>query len=220
MMNNLEFQFTDGLHLPVGTMFCIGRNYANHARELGNELPENPIVFLKPPTAYVNSGGTVKIPSFSTNMHHEVEAVIVIGKDGRDIPKDEAKNHIAGYAVGIDFTLRDIQNFAKQKGEPWAVAKGFFSSAPISSVIPVSQFENVPFLDISLEVNGVIKQSGNTKDMERTVEELISYVSSVFGIRKGDCIFTGTPEGVGQVYSGDLIQCSINNQSMLIVTIM
>ncbi|MFN8366557.1 MAG: fumarylacetoacetate hydrolase family protein [Candidatus Kapaibacterium sp.] len=218
-MSSLEYTFTDGTSLAVGTMFCIGRNYANHARELGNEVPESPIVFLKPPTAYVANDGVVEIPSISNNMHHEVELVVVIGKDCRNVTIDEVESCIAGYAVGIDFTLRDVQNSAKQKGEPWATAKGFYASAPISAVVPASTYTGIPDFDLQLEVNGVVKQQGSTTHMERSVEELVVYLSSIFGLQKGDCIFTGTPEGVGKVERGDMVSCTLRNVVELSVNI-
>jgi 5-carboxymethyl-2-hydroxymuconate isomerase len=146
----------------------------------------------------------IKIPDFSNLCHHELELVVVIGKHCSNIDKSEAYKFIAGYAVGIDVTLRDIQNSAKQKGQPWAVAKGFVTSAPISQVISSEKFDgNVPDFELRLLVNGEQKQYGNTKDMERSVPELIEYLSKVFTLNPGDCIFTGTPEGVGQIKKGD-----------------
>ena len=205
--------------IPVGTMYCIGRNYAAHAREMGAEVPSAPLVFIKPPAAYLPDGHTVTIPEISQNMHHELEMVVIIGKDAADIPPSSALDYVAGYAVGIDFTLRDIQTIAKQKGEPWAVAKGFVGSAPISPVIPVHQLPNPNDISLELSVNGQLRQSGNTSMMERTVEELIAYVSTIFTLRRGDCIFTGTPEGVAQVKGGDRITCSLGDVASLSVTI-
>ncbi|HYF02454.1 MAG TPA: fumarylacetoacetate hydrolase family protein [Patescibacteria group bacterium] len=209
-MDNRNFTFTNGKTLPVGTMYCIGRNYALHAKEMGAAVPAEPIVFLKPPAAYVPDGGEIEIPVFSKNVHHELELVVVIGKDGENISKETAAEYIAGYAVGIDVTLRDVQAKAKEKGEPWAVAKGFKTSAPISNVIPADRFKNgIPHFDIDLFVNDERRQSGTTTDMERSISELIEYLSSVFTLRAGDCIFTGTPEGVAQVQPGDKIRAEI-----------
>ncbi|MBK9248752.1 MAG: fumarylacetoacetate hydrolase family protein [Ignavibacteria bacterium] len=214
-----NYIFTDGSHIPVGTMYCIGRNYAAHAREMGAEVPSAPLVFLKPPAAYLPDGHSIRIPSISQNMHHELEMVVVIGKDGADIPVVNALDYVAGYAVGIDFTLRDIQAIAKQKGEPWAVAKGFVGSAPISKVVPAHEVSNSNDISLQLIVNQQVRQIGTTSMMERTVEELIAYLSSIFSLRRGDCIFTGTPKGVSQVKSGDCITCTLEDFTTLSVTI-
>lgn len=194
----------------IGTMYCIGRNYAAHAKEMGARVPaERPLIFIKPPTAYTPNEGTVTIPSFSTNMHHEVELVVIIGKDGNNISIENASEYIAGYAVGVDLTLRDVQTMAKQKGEPWSIAKSFRGSAPISVVIPANEID-AGNADLRLFVNGELKQQGNTSAMERTVEQLVSIVSDIFGLRKGDCIFTGTPEGVAQIPNGATVRAELN----------
>lgn len=215
-----DYTFTNGKKLQIGTMYCIGKNYADHAKEMGGNVPKDPVVFIKPPAAYVADKGKIHIPDFSNNVHHEVELVIIIGKDCNDIPPTEARDHIAGYAVGIDVTLRDIQSEAKEKGKPWTVSKAFVTSAPISDIIPAEEFgDNIPYFDIALEVNGQLKQKGNTKDMARPAEALISYLSKVFTLQKGDCIFTGTPKGVGQIRSGDEIHCSLNDKMSLNVSV-
>ncbi len=203
-----KLKFTDGSEMTVGTMYCIGQNYSAHVKEMGSVPSTAPLVFLKPASAYVADGGKVELPSFSQNVHHEVELVVVIGKECRKVSRSEALSCVAGYAVGVDFTLRDVQSRAKEKGHPWAVAKGFFSSGPISKVIPASQIAE-PFFDLQLKVNGDIKQKGTTRDMERSIEELIEYLSSVFMLLPGDVIFTGTPEGVGPVKAGDKIEASL-----------
>jgi 2-keto-4-pentenoate hydratase/2-oxohepta-3-ene-1,7-dioic acid hydratase in catechol pathway len=207
---NRNFTFTNGKTLPVGTMYCIGRNYALHAKEMGASVPTDPIVFLKPPAAYVPDGGEIVIPDFSKNVHHELELVVIIGKDCENVLKEDAAEYIAGYAVGIDVTLRDVQAKAKEKGEPWAVAKGFKTSAPISNVIPAEVFKNgIPDFDIELYVNDALRQKGTTADMERSIGELVEYLSKVFTLRAGDCIFTGTPEGVAQLQPGDKLRAEI-----------
>lgn len=204
-MQHTVFVFTDGSTLEAGTIYGIGKNYAAHAREMGGEVPQSPMVFLKPPASLLPDGGTVVYPDFSTNLHHEVEMVVVIGEDCADVPASKAQSVIAGYGLGLDMTLRDIQNAAKQQGSPWAVAKGFRTSAPISRILPSSLFTHIPDFELELNVNGMLRQKSNTTFMERSVETLIEYLSSVFTLRKGDCIFTGTPEGVGQVVSGDTL---------------
>lgn len=215
-----NFQFTDGTEIPVGTMYCIGKNYAAHAKEMGGEVPANPVVFLKPPAAFVPNHGTIHIPPFSQNVHHELELVVVIGQDCANISEESVRNVIAGYAVGLDMTLRDVQSEAKKKGEPWTTAKGFVSSAPISNVVPASAIPaEQKFFDIQLFVNSELRQKGNTELMERSIETLISYLSAVFTLRRGDCIFTGTPEGVSAVKKGDTLQAEIVGLTVLTVTV-
>lgn len=184
--------FTDGRSLNVGTMYCIGRNYAAHAREMNAIMGEKPLVFIKPPAAYVSSGDVIALPAWSDNIHHEVELVVVIGAEG-----------VAGIGVGLDLTARDVQSVAKQNGEPWAVAKGWRGSAPVSSIVPMSVAGKGPWY-IDLSINGVRRQHASTSLMERTIEELVAYIDSVFSLREGDCIFTGTPEGVARCVAGDV----------------
>ena len=209
-MNYAKYIVKDGSEISVGTMYCIGQNYAKHAAEMGSAVSENPMVFIKPPSAYIPDGNTVKLPEFSNNIHHEVELVVLIGEDCQNIEINDAYKYIAGYAVGIDVTLRDLQQAAKNAGKPWSVAKGFHTSAPISEFIPQSRFGNeIPFFGLKLWVNDELKQSGNTQDMERSVAELIKYIAGVFTLCRGDIIFTGTPEGVGQIKKGDLIKAEL-----------
>lgn len=211
-MSRSHFLFTDGTTLEAGTIYGIGKNYAAHAREMGGEVPASPMVFLKPPAALVQDGGKVVCPAFSTNLHHEVEMVVVIGEDCQDVPADDAKSVIAGYGLGLDMTLRDLQHAAKQQGSPWSVAKGFRTSAPISRILPAALFTHIPDFDLELSVNNVGRQKSSTKLMERSVATLIEYLSSVFTLRKGDSIYTGTPEGVGQVVSGDVLTARMNTE--------
>ena len=209
----IAFTLNDGNTIPVGTFYCIGRNYAAHAREMGAELPTSPLVFLKPPSAYLPfEHAVLRRPEYSQEMHHEVEIAIVIGKD---IPLDCTsgfEQYIAGYGIALDLTLRDIQKKAKEKGEPWALSKGFRHSAPVSKLIP---FESYPHLTFSLSINGEVRQSGDTLLMERDFESLIAYCHSVFALRAGDCILTGTPEGVGPLLSGDQVTVTIDEHLII-----
>ncbi len=216
---NTGFEFTDGTTLPVGTMYGIGQNYAKHVKEMGGAVPTEPIVFIKPPAAYVADGGIVRLPDFSQNVHHEVELVVVIGKDCEKITVDNAREYIAGFAVGIDVTLRDLQAKAKEKGMPWAVAKGFATSAPVSKVVAINEIKDYSSFRLSLSVNGVIRQSASTGEMVRNVDMLIAYLSDVFTLRAGDCIFTGTPEGVGQIRKGDRILAELKGYADLNVRV-
>ena len=205
-----KLKFLDGTELEPGVMFCVGSNYSKHAKEMGGSVPAEPVIFLKPPQAYLSDGGTVKLPEFSVLPHHEVELVVVIGRDCENVTRFDAHNYVAGFGIGIDVTLRDIQNDAKKEGKPWAVAKGFYTSAPISAIVPCKMIDSIhPDFKISLKVNGEIRQSANTSEMERTVQVLIEYLSKVFTLRKGDIIFTGTPEGVGKISPGDKLTAEL-----------
>ncbi|PKL78362.1 MAG: hypothetical protein CVV25_11920 [Ignavibacteriae bacterium HGW-Ignavibacteriae-4] len=206
-----QFIHTDGTIIPVGVIYCIGRNYAEHAKEMGGELPTEPVVFIKPATAHAMTGSKVSIPSYSNNMHHEVELVVVIGKDCNNVSESEAMDYVSGYGVGLDFTLRDVQAKAKESGMPWATAKSFYSSAPVSNIVPLNKIEDINNCHIELYVNDNLVQSGDSSDMQRSVAQLISYISHVFRLRIGDCIFTGTPQGVGPVISGDKLVAKLND---------
>lgn len=205
-----DFTFANGSTIPVGTFYCIGRNYSAHAKEMGAEVPTSPLVFLKPPSAYLPfDGALLHCPDYSHEMHHEVEIALVIGEDIPMGMQTGFASYVAGYGIALDLTLRDVQSRAKSKGEPWAVSKGFAGSAPVSVLFPSTEF---PHLTFSLSVNGEIRQKGDTAMMERDFDALIGYCHSIFSLRKGDCILTGTPEGVGQLYSGDILVATIDGQ--------
>jgi 2-keto-4-pentenoate hydratase/2-oxohepta-3-ene-1,7-dioic acid hydratase in catechol pathway len=210
-----QLHFTDGVTMPVGTIYGIGKNYAAHAREMGGEVPASPMVFIKPPASFVNAApndNAISLaPAFTNNLHHEVELVVVIGEDCANISADKAASVIAGYGLGLDMTLRDVQNEAKQQGSPWAVAKGFVSSAPCSLVVPATALPPNPVFQLELRVNDEVRQRGSTSMMERDVATLVAYLSAVFTLRKGDCIFTGTPEGVGRVVAGDRLDARLTS---------
>jgi 2-keto-4-pentenoate hydratase/2-oxohepta-3-ene-1,7-dioic acid hydratase in catechol pathway len=218
-MPNLKF--TDGREIQVGTMYGIGQNYDKHAKEMGSTLKRGEkIIFIKPSSSYVPDGGNITLPDFSNEVHHEVELVVVIGKECKDVTKEQAWDYIAGFAVGIDATLRDLQKQAKDKGLPWAIAKGFRTSAPISKIVPVKEFErNKNDFTFQLKINGEVRQFGNTQDMIYSVEELIEFLSSVFDLQAGDVIFTGTPEGVGKLNKGDKLEADLINLVKLNVNI-
>lgn len=209
-MKNISIPGIPDLH--IGNIFCIGRNYVEHARELGNETPEQPLVFLKPSGSIIFDGDAIQIPSQSKNVHHEVELVTAIGKGGKNIPKQEALNHTAGYGIGIDVTARDIQQKAKSESRPWSIAKGFDTFAPISTFVKTENITDPQDLDLQLRVNGEIRQSDNTRLMIFPVAELISYLSGIFTLQPGDLIFTGTPKGVSAIQPGDRIQATLGNK--------
>ena len=210
-----------GISGPVvpGKILCIGRNYAAHAKEMNSAVPSEPMVFLKPSTALVGTGGTVCIPSRSSDVHHEVEIVCCIGKEGKNIPTGSAMSHIAAYAVGIDLTARDIQAEAKRKGHPWSISKGFDTFAPVSAFIASEVVGDPSDLSIELLVNNDIRQSGNTSSMIFDFATLVSYCSEVFTLKPGDLIFSGTPEGVGPIRKGDVLLARATGLPDLVVTV-
>ncbi len=203
----------------VGKIMCLGQNYPAHAREMKSEVPVTPVVFLKPPTALLSTGSTVILPPFSRELHHEVELVVMIGRGGKDISRSDAAAHIAGYAVGLDMTLRDVQAAAKAKGLPWSVAKGFDTSAPVSPFVPAGDIEDPHNLMLSLQVNGSLRQRANTSAMTFRIDRIIEYLSSVFTLEEGDLIFTGTPDGVGRVVPGDRLHAEAESVGTLDVVI-
>lgn len=208
-----------GDNYSIGKIVCVGRNYAEHARELGNEIPENPILFLKPPSALIFNGGEVIYPGFSGNMHHEVELVLLLGKDLSNTSIDEARAGIAGYAVGLDMTLRDLQDEAKAKGKPWTVAKGFDTSAAVSEFIPASAADDILSREISLKINGTVKQKALLGTMIFPPEYLVWYISTKMKLEAGDLIYTGTPKGVGPVQKGDVLTAEIEGIDTLEVSV-
>jgi 2-keto-4-pentenoate hydratase/2-oxohepta-3-ene-1,7-dioic acid hydratase in catechol pathway len=181
------------------------------------ETAAAPVVFIKPSTALVDSGEWVVIPPISGDVHHEVELVVVIGRDGHGIPVEKAMEHVGGYAVGLDMTLRDVQAEAKKRGLPWSVAKGFDTSAPLSAAVRPGQVGDPHALAIELRLNGVVRQSSNTRHMVLHIPGIIAYCSTVFSLEAGDLIFTGTPEGVGRVVPGDRIDAHIASVGSLTV---
>ncbi len=202
-----------------GKLLCIGRNYAKHAAELGNSVPTTPMVFLKPSSALTPSGGTVVIPDQSSDVHHEVELVCLIGRRGRDISRNDALSHVAGYAVGLDMTARDVQQKAKEKGHPWSVAKGFDTFAPLGEFRSADSVSDPQALNISLKVNNEVRQQGHTSDMIFPIDELIVYCSSIFTLLPGDLIYTGTPEGVSAVKTGDILEAEVEGLAPLHVSV-
>lgn len=198
--------------LVPSNVYCIGRNYAGHARELNNPVPERPLVFLKPTSALLPHGGVIMLPPESDEVHHEVEVVVAIGAGGRYIPARNALEHVLGYAVGIDVTARDIQQVAKEKGHPWTVAKGFDTFAPISAFVDAGRVADPTCVDVALHVNGTERQRGCTADMIFSIADLIAYLSTIVTLRRGDLIFTGTPEGVGPLDPGDVVHASLGEQ--------
>lgn len=205
---------------PVRRIYCVGRNYAAHAREMGMSVPpEVPIFFMKSADSVVEHGGTVAYPPLTSNLHHEVELVVAIGRGGRDIPADTALDHVFGYAVGIDLTRRDLQAAAKRAGEPWDMAKSFDQAAPCGPIAPAAAVGHPRQGVIALEVNGSQRQHGELADMIWPVAEIIRHLSRFAALAAGDLIYTGTPEGVGPLVRGDRVTGRVDGVGSITVTI-
>jgi fumarylpyruvate hydrolase len=193
-----------GGEFPVRRIFCVGRNYTEHAREMGHDPDrEDPFFFTKPADTIVLDGATIPYPSMTSNLHHEIELVVAIGKGGRDIPEAEALDHVFGYAVGVDLTRRDLQNEAKKLGRPWDMGKGFDDSAPIGPITRADPAKPLDQGDIWIKVNGETRQSSDVSKLIWSTPEVIAYLSRYVALAPGDLIYTGTPEGVGKVGPGD-----------------
>ncbi|ODS89409.1 MAG: 2-hydroxyhepta-2,4-diene-1,7-dioate isomerase [Chryseobacterium sp. SCN 40-13] len=198
-------------------IICIGRNYREHAEELGNEFPEKPVIFMKPDTALLK-GRDFYIPEFSQDIHYELEVVLKISRNGKYILKENASQYYHEIGLGIDFTARDLQSELKSKGLPWELAKGFDGSAAVSSFYSKSEF-NLENLSFSLQKNKTVVQSGNTRDMMFSFDEIIAFVSRFFTLRTGDLIFTGTPKGVGKIEENDLLETWLENEKIMNITV-
>tara|TARA_B100001173_G_scaffold212846_1_gene183752 strand:+ start:699 stop:1310 length:612 start_codon:yes stop_codon:yes gene_type:complete len=200
-------------------IICIGRNYLDHAKELGNKIPTSPLFFLKPDTAIQPKGHPFFIPDFSNNIHFEVELVVKISKNGKNIDEKFAHKYYNEIGIGIDFTARDIQEECKKNGLPWERAKGFDGSAQISNEFINKELLILNDINFSLSLNNSIMQIGNSKNMIFSFDQIISYISKYYTLRAGDLIYTGTPSGVGKVERGDSLSCFINSNEMLKVNI-
>lgn len=195
-------------------IIAIGRNYTEHAKELHNPVPEQPVIFLKPDTALLKDNHDFYYPAFSENIHHEVEVILRICKEGRHIGAKFAHSYYDAVGLGIDFTARDIQQHHKEKSLPWELAKAFDGSAPVSTLYPKDTFGDLYKLAFRLEKNGATVQQGNTADLVFSFEDILVFVSQYITLRKGDLIFTGTPAGVGPVAIGDYLEGFIGDQRM------
>ncbi len=209
----------EGTNLSIGKIVCVGRNYVAHAKELGNEVPEFPLIFLKPPSVLINSGENIIHPDYSNEMHHEVELVLLIGRKIKNSDLVEAESAIAGYSVGLDMTLRDIQNELKRKGHPWTLAKVFDTSAVISEFVSIRNYKLSGTERITLSVNGKIRQNSTLDKMIFPPAEIVKFISTKMTLEEGDLIFTGTPQGVGKVTRQDKIEAEIENIGKLTTTV-
>jgi len=202
---------------PVRRIYCVGRNYAAHRREMGGDDRDPPFFFAKPADAIVAPGRDVAYPPRTSNLHHEIELVVALKDGGHDVPVDAALELVFGYAVGVDLTRRDLQNAAKDKGQPWEAAKGFDASAPISAIKPWAGAP--PQGRIALAVNGQVKQDGLVADMIWNVAEIVSEASKLWTLAPGDLIYTGTPEGVGPLVRGDRVEGEVEGVGALSFTV-
>lgn len=196
-------------------IICVGRNYADHARELNNEVPTEPVIFLKPDSAILKDGKVFYLPDHLGSVHHELEIVLRICKNGKHISPKFASDYYDQIGLGIDFTARELQTKLKNKGLPWELAKGFDGSAVLGDFVPKNQLGDMAKLQLELQVNGEKRQEGNTHDLLFSFEAIIVFVSQYFTLRQGDLIYTGTPAGVGPVQPGDKLEGYLNGQKML-----
>lgn len=205
---------------PVRRIYCVGRNYAAHAREMGADPDrEPPFFFMKPADAIVADGTAIPYPPRTANLHHEIELVVAIGTGGRDIPVERALDHVYGYGVGLDMTRRDLQNAAKKEGKPWDMGKGFDQSAPCGTLRRAADIGHPDKGSVTLSVNGALRQKGDLADLIWSVSETISYLSGLVELQPGDLIYTGTPEGVGPVVAGDRLEGAVEGVGSIAVTI-
>lgn len=187
-------------------IFCVGRNYAEHAREMGVPKPAEPVVFMKPATSLVPEGEPLVLPKDQGRVHHEMELVVAMRSGGGRISTNEALEHVAGMTLGIDLTLRDLQSRLKQAGQPWERAKSFDGSAPIGNFVPLSAVSDIQDIEMRCRVNGTLRQQGNTRDMLFPVVEIVAFLNRFWRLMPGDLVFTGTPAGVGALVAGDRVE--------------
>jgi len=202
-------RFVNGNTMTPGKIVCVGRNYAEHIKEMSTSRTKDPVLFLKPNSALCDASRPLHIPTQYGAVHHEVELAVCIGREARNISEDEVPGYIAGFGLALDLTLRDLQSIAKAKGLPWAVAKGFDGACPVSEFTPAHEVANAQELELELKVNGTLRQKGNTRQMIFTIPLLISYISKFFTLEAGDLVLTGTPAGVGPLTPGDRIEAAI-----------
>lgn len=205
--------------LPLGKIVCIARNYAEHIRELGNEVPDRPVFFMKPASSVIGEGEKIVIPAFSQDCQHEVELALLIGHTIKGISAADALSAVAGYGVAIDLTLRDVQNELKSKGLPWEVAKAFDTACPLSDFVSAAAVRDPQELAISLSVNGQVRQEASTALMLRPIPQLIAEIAAIFTLEPGDVILTGTPAGVSRLSSGDRVTATIGEVGSLNVIV-
>jgi len=214
-----EIRFSNGTLQIVNKIIGVGKNYAAHAAEMNSSPPGEPIIFFKPATSLVDIEKPIKIPKSFGSVHYELELAICVSKEASQVPKEKTMEYVAGYGMAIDLTLRDVQKTAKNQGHPWALAKGFDGSCPVSVFKPVTEVQDISDLTIRLELNGEERQNASTSQMLFPVDEIIRYVTQYVTLLPGDIILTGTPAGVGPLSPGDKINASITNIASVHTTI-
>ncbi|OSM96156.1 fumarylacetoacetate hydrolase family protein [Lonsdalea populi] len=202
------------LDFPASKVVCVGSNYSEHVREMGSATFSEPVLFIKPETAICNLRQPLSIPHDLGGVHHEIELAVLIGTPLKQANEERVARAIAGYGVALDLTLRELQSSFKKAGQPWEKAKGFDGSCPVSGFIPVAQFGDPQNTDLTLSINGEVRQQGNTRDMITPILPLIAYMSRFFTLRAGDIILTGTPQGVGPLQSGDTLKVVLNDNAL------
>lgn len=209
-----QHQMTDGspCNLPTGKVVCIGRNYADHAKELNNPVPTSPILFIKPATAVVPFAPSFAIPTEQGECHHETEIALLIGKGLTNASADEVPAAIAGIGIGLDLTLRDLQSRLKEKGHPWEQAKAFDGACPLTPFVPANRFADLTQLEVALRVNGTVRQSGNSAQMLYPIAGLVAHMSGIFTLQPGDVVLTGTPAGVAPLQPGDQLEAVLDQR--------
>jgi 2-keto-4-pentenoate hydratase/2-oxohepta-3-ene-1,7-dioic acid hydratase in catechol pathway len=216
-----SYIFKDGIdrNIAIGKLVCLARTYKKHAEEMSSEVAKDPVLFLKPASSVIFNGESIVIPKMSKCLHHEVEMGVVIAKRCKNVLKEDALGYVLGYLVALDITARDIQSEAKKKGWPWDIAKGFDTFAPLSDVVLKENVPDPNNLDIFLKVNGELRQESNTNNMSYSVERIIEFISGIMTLEPGDLIMTGTPEGVGEIVSGDVIDAELGDICSLKVNV-
>jgi len=210
-MRNYIFKDSIKRKVTIGKLVCLARSYRKHAEEMHTTVTKDPIIFLKPSSSVIFSGESIIIPRMSKCLHHEVELGVVIGKKCKNVKQKVALDFVLGYCVALDITARDIQDEAKKFGWPWTIAKSFDTFAPISEIVLKEKIQDPNNLDLLLKVNGEIRQNSNTKYMIYSVEKIIEFVSSIMTLEEGDLILTGTPEGVGEINKGDILEAKLGS---------
>lgn len=207
-----QTQQNQTLDLPLGKVVCVGRNYAEHAKELGNDIPDAPILFIKPATSVVSLENGFSIPQDQGSVHHEAEIALLISKQAKNISADNAWDYVSHVTVALDLTLRDLQSKLKEKSHPWEIAKGFDGACPLGKWVAVSELSNKDNIAIELIKNGEQKQMGNSTQMITSIADLVAYISTIFTLQPGDVILTGTPAGVGPLESDDQLKTVLDEQ--------
>ena len=218
-MTNYIFKDGSRKNVSIGKLVCLARTYKRHAEEMHTKVTKDPLLFLKPASSVIFNGESIIIPDMSKFLHHEVELGIVIGKKCKNVSQREALDYVLGYLIALDITARDIQTEAKKNGWPWSIAKGFDTFAPISEVVLKKDLPNPNNINISLKVNGEIRQISNTNHMVYSVERIIEFISHIMTLEPGDLIMTGTPEGVGEITKGDTLEAGLSDICLLKVDV-